>query len=276
MISSPHTKSDGTLKIPLSVVENHTNLKTPELLKAIEEISDKVLYRDGCFFVRSFTKRQSSSDTFLKGALKHIQETPFYSEWLGDNIHKLDTLGIGYAYPIENPVTVSDHDHDPKNTIEAPLMQDPENAPPEPVQVEPTKSDSDLVIDAWLSISRENGAHPVDSAKLRTDRRSLVAARLKEGHTIDDLVEAARGAWADPWYASHGKTQIRDIFKNADNVASYRARALTPKISATPVQDAKKQARIDELRRSFKGMEEQAKQMGIDLDVDPLEQEACR
>jgi biotin operon repressor len=147
---------------------------------------------------------------------------------------------------------------------------------PDSLTAEPILTNADLVIDAWLTLSREHGGRPVDSAKVRAGRRVRVNARLKEGHSVEDLIEAARGAWLDPWCVERGLTQIENIFRNAGNVASYRARACTPKASATPIQDAKKQARIDELRRSFRGMEDQAKQMGIDLDMDPLEQEVCR
>jgi hypothetical protein len=236
MISSPHTKSDGTLKIPLSTLENHTNLMSKELVKTIEEISDKVLYRGGCFFIRNFTKRQSSSNTFLQGALKHVQETPFYSEWLGDNIHKLDTLCIPYpSVSVSDTVSETELTLSLKPSDSTPEESKKEEASPKVITPKDAKKESLRAIARRLWFywrekrlktlpSCRPPANPTDTDLALIEKILKLSLPCPDGKDNEWYCRRAiEGAYGDreglKW------TQVVNIFRNYQNIVRNYTKA---------------------------------------------------
>lgn len=98
---------------------------------------------------------------------------------------------------------------------------DPDPAPPKP-------KPEDLVWAAYLegrTLARVKGGAPVLDAK----RKAVIAARLKDGFTVEDLCCAARGIWRSDWHLENGHTSLDLALRNAAQIERFREDGKPPK-----------------------------------------------
>ena len=79
------------------------------------------------------------------------------------------------------------------------------------------------IFDHWCKTDVETGGGRSAGRKLTHDRRSVIKARLKEGHTVEQLKNAITGCCNDPWYQGKNDrkkryTDLRTIIGNASKV----------------------------------------------------------
>jgi hypothetical protein len=99
--------------------------------------------------------------------------------------------------------------------------------PPEPLQLLPTEPDgpkaptpTEQVFEAYLSGwrgAKRSGRAPLLSPK----RRALIATRLRDGFTPEQLAAAARGIWLEPWHRERGHTELELALRDAGHVERF-------------------------------------------------------
>ena len=67
-------------------------------------------------------------------------------------------------------------------------------------------------------------------ARLTSAPRTVITARLNDGYSVEDLIDAIDGCWSDDWCSSRGKTEVAWSLhsKNVDRFISLK-RSPTPK-----------------------------------------------
>jgi hypothetical protein len=104
------------------------------------------------------------------------------------------------------------------------------------------------VFDAWVEIMEKNPAR----TKLTSDRRTKINARLNSGEfTVEDLIDAIRGARANPWMMGQNDsgtayTDIVTILGNDAKAARHLERYRNPAPKGR--SQSRNAAFMDELR----------------------------
>jgi hypothetical protein len=119
---------------------------------------------------------------------------------------------------------------DEVGTVEAPALPGLEG-----LVVPKAESDAAAVWAAYLegrALVAPKGPPPVLDSK----RRRLIAARLKDGFTLGDLCDAARGIWRSEWWVENKRTALDYAIKDATRIEEFRllGRKRTP---GPPPQD---------------------------------------
>jgi hypothetical protein len=71
------------------------------------------------------------------------------------------------------------------------------------------------VFEAWIESTGK-------SAKLTNDRYRKVAARLREGFSVDELCDAARGWVNDPWDGRREQNDLAQLMRSGSTVEKFR------------------------------------------------------
>lgn len=92
--------------------------------------------------------------------------------------------------------------------------------------------DVERVIAYYREQHPTRGRHLVTNEASRHRDYKLIAARLKEGCTVDDLKLAIDGNRIDDWHRSNGKHSVEFIFRNITKVEDFISTARNPHMTA--------------------------------------------
>lgn len=199
-LTCPLTDLCGAYQITLKRIAFDTGIDRDMVLKILDrfEAAGKMYYRDGWLIIKNFSKHQASNPNVDKGIARSLSACP---DWVKETLTKgFESLSKGGApepklepelrLELEqdiHPVISPEPDPDPA-VGEEPL---PPGEPPTARKPDPVVE----VFDYWVVKMGKNRA-----AKLTSDRRQKVKARLREGYTVEQIKQAIDGCSVDPFY----------------------------------------------------------------------------
>lgn len=162
------------------------------------------------------------------------------SEWdergVGSAVGSVTGSGVGSV--TRSVMNAPEQSHGVRSTLSRPMTHDPRPIEENNVRVagstgpkrqegsasvasQSESNDVRRVFDSWVELFW-SGRGP--KPKLTQDRRSKIKARLKEGFTPEQLVEALKGATKSEFHVEKGYTQLGTLLKSAGAVEQHMGR----------------------------------------------------
>lgn len=99
-LTNEHTNIAGIYELPLKTVSAESGLKIPAIVKALEHLSQKIVYLEGWVCVKNFQRHQTGDNVKVKKGIENeMEKIPSRIKEKLDSLLQTDTLSIPYAYP---------------------------------------------------------------------------------------------------------------------------------------------------------------------------------
>jgi hypothetical protein len=254
LMSSPHASMTGIYYLPIPMLAHETGLPIEGASKGLRRLIEAgfVHHHEGTdmVFVTNFARvqigdRLAPADKQRVAVVRQLRELgdhPFvglFVEKYGENYALLGEFAISPKPKTEGPLKGLRRGSEAselrtenrelrteeKYIVDSGASPELDGELSEPQKV-PTSKASEVreVFDAW----RSKLEHP--SAKLDAKRHRAVEARLREGYTVAELVEAVEGCAASAWHRGQNDRgvaydDLELICRNASKVDMFRALA---------------------------------------------------